>query len=179
MQPKLLLNIPQPCSQNWEGMTTNEQGRFCNACTKTVVDFTTMSDNEVLNFFKNKALENVCGRLATDQIDRFIEHTQTPKKAKFWYISYFVAMLLILFKPWKAAAQGGIRVSQCRTPNMPDTIRGQIKKVDVSAKVVDSNNEPVPHASIQVKGTSIGMLTDDKGYFKLKQIDANAALIPI
>jgi hypothetical protein len=39
--------IPEPCHQNWDAMTPNEQGRHCNACAKTVVDATNLTDEEI------------------------------------------------------------------------------------------------------------------------------------
>jgi hypothetical protein len=56
-------HIPTPCNENWDKMTPTEQGRFCSLCSKTVVDFTRMSDDEVLNYFANHKNENVCGRI--------------------------------------------------------------------------------------------------------------------
>jgi hypothetical protein len=32
--------IPEPCHQNWDAMTPNEQGRHCTSCVNTVVDVT-------------------------------------------------------------------------------------------------------------------------------------------
>ena len=46
------LHIPQPCSASWEQMQPTEKGRHCAACAKQVVDFTSMSDEEVLRYLK-------------------------------------------------------------------------------------------------------------------------------
>lgn len=65
------ISIPTPCHEDWNAMTPNQQGRHCNACAKTVVDFTGMSDEEVQYFFINKKKEeNVCGRFKNDQLRR-------------------------------------------------------------------------------------------------------------
>lgn len=65
------LSIPKPCHEDWTAMIPNEQGRHCNICCKTVVDFTSMTDEEVKYFFlnKNKA-ETVCGRFKNEQLHR-------------------------------------------------------------------------------------------------------------
>jgi len=44
-------------------------GRYCDRCKKNIVDLTTKSDAELLQFFKNKE-ENVCGRLLSSQLNR-------------------------------------------------------------------------------------------------------------
>ncbi|HQY12993.1 MAG TPA: hypothetical protein PK133_12300, partial [Ferruginibacter sp.] len=59
---KLHLSIPDPCHENWHHMTPTQQGRYCNACAKEVVDFSMMNDTEVLNYFTRLTHEKVCGR---------------------------------------------------------------------------------------------------------------------
>jgi hypothetical protein len=51
MQPIKSISIPQPCHENWNQMTPVEQGRHCIQCSKTVTDFTVMSNNEIINYF--------------------------------------------------------------------------------------------------------------------------------
>jgi hypothetical protein len=60
--------VPKPCHEDWSAMTPHEQGRHCNVCCKTVVDFSSMSDQEVQYFFINKKEEPVCGRFRSEQV---------------------------------------------------------------------------------------------------------------
>ena len=108
---QLHLSIPEPCHQNWQEMTPTQQGRFCNACAKEVIDFSTMSDNEVLNYFSSLKNEKVCGRAYPDQLDRAITIPKEIKKRKFWYWNY-AAMFFLFFSKMsiKAQAQGMIAV---------------------------------------------------------------------
>jgi hypothetical protein len=44
-KPKSLrLNIPAPCTQAWNEMLPENNGRFCLSCQKKVIDFSVMSD---------------------------------------------------------------------------------------------------------------------------------------
>ena len=36
---QLTLSIPTPCTEDWNNMTPDKNGKFCAACQKTVVDF--------------------------------------------------------------------------------------------------------------------------------------------
>ena len=56
---KLQLSIPEPCHENWQEMTPTQQGRFCKACAKEVIDFSMMTDTEVLNYFAGLCDEKV------------------------------------------------------------------------------------------------------------------------
>jgi hypothetical protein len=67
----LMLSIPNPCSENWNNMTPQEKGRFCDTCQKCVVDFTAMTDAVVLDYF-NKNNGKICGRFDKRQLDRVL-----------------------------------------------------------------------------------------------------------
>ena len=69
MPKPLQLHIPTPCHEDWTKMAPAEQGRHCTACQKTVVDFTGMSDTEIIRHMAH-ARSGVCGRLAPDQVHR-------------------------------------------------------------------------------------------------------------
>ena len=64
----LKISIPTPCHEDWNQMSPNEQGRHCNSCMKTVVDFTLMSDTEVQHFLLNNKQEHSCGRFTSRQL---------------------------------------------------------------------------------------------------------------
>ncbi len=81
---KINLTIPKPCHENWDAMTKEDKGRFCGSCQKTVMDFSSMNDRQIAEFFK-KPTGSVCGRFHTDQLEREI---LIPKKRIPW-VRYF------------------------------------------------------------------------------------------
>lgn len=62
--------IEEPCHEDWNRMKPAEKGRFCEACSKTVVDFSSMSDFSIVNYLEGKKNESVCGRFRPDQMDK-------------------------------------------------------------------------------------------------------------
>lgn len=68
------ITIPKPCHENWEMMTPEEKGRFCSVCSKTVYDFTALSDQELINAFPDQE-ENVCGRFNEFQLNRDLQYS--------------------------------------------------------------------------------------------------------
>ncbi len=64
----LLITIPEPCHENWTDMSPREQGAFCNVCSKTVIDFTALSDVEVKNYFLSNHGQKTCGRFKNIQL---------------------------------------------------------------------------------------------------------------
>jgi len=64
----LKISIAKPCNQNWDEMAESNGGRYCNACTQVVYDFSQMSDNELFHYFES-AKTKVCGRFHPHQLD--------------------------------------------------------------------------------------------------------------
>lgn len=62
--------IEEPCHEDWNQMKPEAKGRFCEACSKTVVDFSSMSDFSIVTYLEGKKHESVCGRFRPDQMDR-------------------------------------------------------------------------------------------------------------
>lgn len=92
------LVITNPCSENWEGMSVNDRGRFCDACQKTVVDFTAQSDTQIKQFIASRPGEKMCGRFYKHQIDRIrieIDPEIFQKSLPYW--QKFLVILLVCF----------------------------------------------------------------------------------
>ena len=71
---KLRFNLHTPCSVDFSDMGAIKNGFHCHHCNKDVVDFVSMSDEEIINFFKvNGGMGNLCGRLTQNQMENGIE----------------------------------------------------------------------------------------------------------
>lgn len=62
---KTKYTIAKPCPENWEGMAPSDEGRFCQACQHSVVDFSQMQPDEISAYLaeKLKSGTRVCGRM--------------------------------------------------------------------------------------------------------------------
>ena len=56
--------IKEPCDKKWNELHPNDRGAFCNACSKTVVDFTEKSNEEIVEYLRTSSEKNVCGRIS-------------------------------------------------------------------------------------------------------------------
>jgi hypothetical protein len=104
---KMILSIHKPCNQAWDTMTETEKGRFCNSCSKTIVDFTSMSDKQLINYFLEQKNQQVCGRVMTDQLDTVLSPAE-PVRKRFGYWKYIAASALLFFT--KASLKAQIKV---------------------------------------------------------------------
>lgn len=76
------ITIPEPCQENWDQMTPKEKGRHCDKCAKQVVDFTPMSDGQIVNYLKNNP--GSCGRFYNYQLNK--ELATIPKAKSNWWL---------------------------------------------------------------------------------------------
>jgi hypothetical protein len=77
MPEKIQLRIDSPCAESWDGMQPNEEGRHCLSCQKTVVDFTFMSDEEILDWMATRG-GSFCGRMQSGQLNRELVARSRP-----------------------------------------------------------------------------------------------------
>lgn len=161
------LSIPQPCHEDWNKMNPNEQGRHCNSCAKTVVDFTNMSDDDVKNFFLNKTTERVCGRFKQKQLQQIvIDLPQNIFRIEMPIWKRFLVASLVVFST---------TLFSCNT-----SINGQLVQNDKASEMVAgllSMREPV---ALKIKGfieyddtTRVPQCTQTMGIVAQKIVDVN------
>ena len=74
------LHLPSPCHEDWDAMTPCDRGRHCASCQETVVDFTRMSDAQLIRFFEEYGKDRqVCGQLRTSQLVRPLDRSPNSR----------------------------------------------------------------------------------------------------
>ncbi|MFI5161399.1 MAG: hypothetical protein ACHQHN_08975 [Sphingobacteriales bacterium] len=130
------ISIPQPCRQLWQQMTIEKEGRHCAGCSKTVLDFTRMSNEEIISYLSTKT--NVCGRIEQYQLAH-INNTlpyQRPKGS--WWKSALVIFSLLSAGSFKANSQSKVTVKMFRHKRKEDIGIKKPKNDGPSQKRVDS-----------------------------------------
>lgn len=65
---KAAVTIPKPCHEDWNKMSAVEQGRHCQVCCKTVVDFSMRSNEEIAGYIRENSSQRICGNFRKDQV---------------------------------------------------------------------------------------------------------------
>jgi hypothetical protein len=170
------LTIAQPCHEDWATMTPNAAGRHCAACQKTVVDFTAMSDAEILAHLAGAKPGNTCGRFGASQLERPLQPLGVVKPSR-WRAWLAAAVALwglreMAGQEAKAQAPTEQRALPMNSPlnysARPDYEGpAQIQRV-VRGRIVDrETQEGLPGVSIILKGQSIGTASAADGTFVL------------
>jgi len=164
---KYLIQIPEPCNENWNKMTPTEKGAFCMRCQKEVLDFTNKSDYQLAKLLDSKARH--CGKFRPEQINREIPSVKNTYYSKLSTL-FGVTALLAMSAPVYAQqiSTETIRiVEQKENKKLAKKSNIQKDSIQVSGQVF-YEKEPLPGANIVVKGKSYGTQTDFDGMFSLK-----------
>ncbi len=177
MKPNpIYLSVHSPCHEKWSDMTATTAGAFCQSCSKEVVDFSRMSDREVIAYLSTHQLS--CGRFRKDQLDTPISVSE-PDNGAFQWRALLLGLLPML--AWRAlpAATLSHPVSD-QQPALADKKKDTIAapaivvpdSVVICGLITDYGIEPVAGAEVTVHYpaggyTGNGMRTDSNGCFEL------------
>ena len=164
---QIKLSISTPCTEDWNTMTATQSGKFCAACQKTVIDFSRMSDAEIIRYFADFQ-GDTCGRLTEKQLNSVIAEPLILKPNYRW--AYALSALLL---PTIAASQTGKNSvpTEIRDPSVSEakSVENDLPiEVKIKGIVKDIRGEALIGAPIRLKGTEIGTLTDLEGLFQLE-----------
>jgi hypothetical protein len=165
MANKIHISIPKPCGENWNKMTSSEKGKFCASCQKDIIDFTSASNREILNYYNQNS--KVCGRFTGSQLNRNIFIAK--EKSSIWM---FVTASIITFfglGSQTAKAQESIKTEQTDKKQLDDSTAIEIKgESPYHGIVYDENKTPTPGVNVMIKGTKIMTQTNFNGEFSVE-----------
>jgi hypothetical protein len=185
MKSNFSLSITKPCSEKWSSFTPTSGGGFCSSCSQTVIDFTAMTDDEILNFFANKP-SHTCGRFRPNQLRDYsatLPTTKLPHQLTLLKAGVVGLMLMLMSRPASAetdtrsAMLGLVNTESISYKNKlvinPDVFFGK-----VSGVVKDEFGEVLPGVNVILKGTTVGTVTDSEGRYELKgEISAGDVIV--
>lgn len=178
MKQPFTLNIPSPCSEKWSDFSPTDTGGFCSSCQKTVVDFTKMTDEEVVHFFAS-APANACGRFRADQLKSYSYRHNTAVRPglRLFLASFICVALSLLSRPGQAQATS-YEAKTTIVAERKTITHAQFTTEEYTVKGVVKSREDkmiLPGVNVVLKGSNIGTMTDADGYFefpkKLKEGD--------
>ncbi|MCS4227726.1 hypothetical protein [Sphingobacterium sp. BIGb0165] len=164
---KIILQVKESCAADWGKMTAQEQGRFCSKCEKVVVDFSEMSDQEIVDQIK-KSNKGLCGRFYEDQLLRELDASVSFAKNPVWR------------NRWSGIAAGlmligslSFHIAQAQTATIVQGTTAQSKEKGV--KPAGKQIKPNDHGISRTMGEVIVVQSKEKDAGKSagKKIDSN------
>ncbi len=172
------IQIDNPCAENWNTMTKTDKGKFCAMCEKNVIDFSKLTDNEILKIIESNTNgnKNLCGRFTQTQLNRVLIDTSPHTSPKLYQ---FLAGLLLFSANTSADAKAITEKPKIENfeneTNNPiisdnDTLPKTKNQTDftITGKITDAKKEVIPGARIVVKNNrEIVAVSADNGEFSL------------
>ncbi len=156
MKNQFKIEIETPCSENFNQFKPTNFGGYCGSCNKEVIDFSKMTSQEVIYYFKNNHSKNTCGKFNKQQLTTYVE--KPIQRTKYHLLGTFGLALLSFFSFNTAQAQ--------ETNSTKNNINLKKQDSNINVKgVVSDESGPLPGVNILLQGTSIGVETDFNGYF--------------
>ncbi len=110
-----MIRVPQPCTADWNAMSPAGNGRHCNQCCKTVVDFTDWENSDILAYLKEHAASGVCGHFRKEQLEIPIPtpeaFVQQVERSFLPFAQKIAAVFLFVFGIMAASCNNGSRQS--------------------------------------------------------------------
>jgi hypothetical protein len=167
-QSSVSIGIERPCLEKWANMEAGAEGRLCGLCNKTVVDFSLMSDKDILTYLAGHK-GGLCGRLKQSQLNRPLEaaHGITRIKPISLRIAASMALVLGLSKVSSAQATGHTAAI------IGDTIRVEQRQ---GLTVSEVSNIPLVEMKIEGTVTSLEELPLEKVHYTLSVMETGNLL---
>jgi TonB-dependent SusC/RagA subfamily outer membrane receptor len=155
--------------QQWDNMEPAGAGRYCESCEKHIIDLTTKSDAELIQFFKKKK-DNVCGRLLASQLNR--ELLLPPTKVGWhWLLPLAIGAIAA---PVQANELRPVMIQNDHTFALAPALVEPTAKISatintINGRVVDDQTgEPLKGVKLRQKGfENVLAITDSTGKFEL------------
>ena len=166
------INIKKPCSENWSSFDKTKEGGFCDACKKNVIDFTNLNASQISQLILNSN-SRICGRFHQDQLSHIYsksKDTSNPYSSSLLKIGLTsIGLLLFGNDSWSAVTKlssSSEAVQIEPTNDQSKTVERSNDKHKISGTVIDEFGDSLPGVSINLKGSSIGTISDIEGKFE-------------
>ncbi len=101
----LKLSIAKPCNEDWQQMTQLDQGKHCSSCQRVVIDFSKMSDSEIVQYLLKHKSEKICGNFYSTQINRPMGFVNKKKSVRWPSIAAMLVAGMFQLMPSNSFAQ--------------------------------------------------------------------------
>ncbi|MFR9166392.1 MAG: carboxypeptidase-like regulatory domain-containing protein [Dysgonomonas sp.] len=173
-----MLHINEACTECWQSMMPNDTGKYCPVCRKDIFDFRSLTDNEIIDILSH-AEGKVCGRFLKSQLDRPLVYKEGVKLRNPRCQKIIAALLLAssatvssLNAQTSDSVTERIVVEKRQNTQSDQSIQEKLPTDTVSnifsgTIVEEGTKEPVIGASVVIKGTTVGVVSDLDGKFTL------------
>jgi len=135
---------PQPCHESWNSMSPVENGRFCSSCSKAVVDFTSMTNQQIIDHLA-ASTGNLCGRISASQFNEVNNQLAKPLPTNAGIWKRLVFTVTMLASLTYVRGQTGIPNTKTEQTPANNTITGEVVMVAAPVKYISLTGHSNQH----------------------------------
>ncbi|MCC6369995.1 MAG: hypothetical protein IT236_03200 [Bacteroidia bacterium] len=173
--PKFQIKLEKPCVQPWDTMERVGNGLYCEQCTKVVTDFSSMTDEELIDALSQKRKEPICGRFTGLQLSKSYAVKPAEEKQSFIFWKVALAGLLTLELPVYSQLPGAApKTKQVQTTPIKLIPKTSLTPQIIRGKVSDRTSKKglAVKISLYAKHTKGEVLfdtySDASGYYEIE-----------
>ena len=161
------IDIPSPCTANWQDMTPQNGGRHCHNCDKMVMDFTAMPGAKIIEYLSQH--KSVCGQFYSHQLESLNQSLAYDRRIHPKWRRLMAAVCIAgLISVVKAEARPVTPTEQVSPPKIDQRKTIGDSTMVLKGKVIDKTSGlPLKNATIFVNSTNVTTQTDEMGEFVL------------
>ena len=175
MSNSFKLQVPQPCQEDWNNFKITEKGGFCTTCTKEVIDFTKLTDQEIKEYFISAKASKVCGKFKESQLNRNIAPGTGNESFALKYASMAIGLTAFFSSTSLPAQTDSVEAPYLVSPanqyhviKMGKVMMKEPERDSISGFVLDGeSNEPLPGVQVLIKNSALEAATNTEGYFSI------------
>jgi hypothetical protein len=166
-QPFAQIKIPEPCQEDWTGMVLKEDGRFCKNCSKSVIDFSRFTDQQLQNYFETHRNSSICGRIPVSKLNTSFEIPKHKKSFSGWWL--LPALAGISLPTFAQTSQQSVEQTDPKLVDSAISIENRDTNfMRLKGIVTDANTaESIPFAAVQLLPLKVAANTNFNGEFEL------------
>jgi len=149
------ITIDNPCQEDWDLMVPNSVGRHCSSCNKTVIDFSILSDDDIIKIISEERGKAICGQFHSHQLNRWITEKSIEKTNPQLY--KVVLSLLLLTSSVELSAQQKPLEQSVQTSQSTKS-GDSLNSVERNVTNISSDLQPVTPLDSNVKKQSRQLL---------------------
>ncbi|MFT4600266.1 MAG: hypothetical protein ACI857_000440 [Arenicella sp.] len=120
-----MIQIPNPCKEDFSQMTATEKGAFCSKCKHDTYDFRQMSQYQIAKTIKDHGDGQLCGQINNTQLDDFnAGFVSWKRQGRKTFQSKFIMALLLVF---------GLGLFSCETED--EQLIQSVAKIEIAQEV--------------------------------------------
>ena len=177
------ISIPEPCNEGWSNMSPRKEGRFCSSCEKTVVDFTKMTDNEIVKMITKSKQEEVkiCGHFRKAQVNRRMMESVPYKSRPTGFMIAAAFLTGLSFLSCQAQEEEHHKVGKVEMLKgdvaMEEVVNDKVQRIHVFNEIDKSSIKDV-NVKVLTKGyEDLVLVTDSMGVIEINRIGSGKKIV--